>query len=92
MSTDNLVWKCSLYMSPMAHSSPFYTQTAERTGVFVDGKEMVRIHTALFPIDDWYATKEEAECAIRDELISWVSHIQDVIDSLPSTSSSEVAS
>lgn len=86
MSNGNLVWKCSLYMSPTAPANPFYTQTAERTGVFLEGKEMVRIHTALFPIDDWHATKEEAECAVRDELISLVSQIQDVIDSLPSDS------
>jgi hypothetical protein len=86
MESDNLVWKCRLFMSPLGHDRPFYTQTAERTGIVVDGVEMVRLHTAMFPIDGWHATKEDAEREIRDELISFVSKIQSFIDSMPSRS------
>lgn len=61
-----------------------YTLEGTWTGIEVDGRPMVKMHTMLFPADGYVATREEATQQILDQARKFIARLEDRIATIES--------
>lgn len=63
-------------------SRAWYLESATGTGIEVDGKPLVRVHTVLVPAEGWVGSEREAKQAVVTQLVRLIGGLQGELDRL----------
>ena len=60
----------------------WYLETAVGTGIEVDGKPLVRVHSVLVPAEGWVGSERDAKQAVVTQLVRLIGGLQAEVDTL----------